>query len=50
MANLKIGMIFDMQSKRDFAVKQYNKVMAMNNYLDAHDLAKQYLKIPYGKL
>jgi tetratricopeptide (TPR) repeat protein len=50
MANLKIGMIYDMQSKREFALKQYNKVITMNEYLDAHDQAKKYLKTPYGKL
>ena len=49
MTNLKIGMIYDKMSKRDDAIKQYNKVLKMTDYLDAHDLARRYLKTPYGK-
>ena len=50
MANLKIGMIYDIQAKRGSAIEQYNKVMKMNEYLDAHDQAKKYINTPYGKL
>ena len=48
MTNLKIGMIYDMQSKRNIALKQYNKVLKMTDYQDAHKQAERYLKIPYG--
>ena len=49
MTNLKIGLIYDMQKKRDLAVSQYNKVLKMSDYQDAHKQAEQYLKQPYGK-
>ncbi|MGA2623222.1 MAG: tetratricopeptide repeat protein [Bacteroidota bacterium] len=49
MANLKIGMICDLQSKRDLAVDQYNKVLKMTDYQDAHSQAEKYLKTPFGK-
>jgi tetratricopeptide (TPR) repeat protein len=49
MINLKIGLIYDMQKKRDLAVSQYNKVLKMSDYQDAHKQAEQYLKQPYGK-
>jgi tetratricopeptide (TPR) repeat protein len=49
MANLKIGVIFDIQNKRDLAVKQYNKVLGMKDYQGAHELAERYLKTPYPK-
>ena len=49
MANLKVGMIYDMQFKRDIAIMQYNKVIKMTDYQDTHTLAEKYLKTPYGK-
>ncbi len=49
MTNLKIGMIYDVQRKRDIAVKQYNKVLSMTDYQNAHEQAERYLKTPYGK-
>jgi tetratricopeptide (TPR) repeat protein len=47
MANLKMGMVYDMQGKRDLAVKQYKKVLDMKNFWDAHNEAKKYLESPY---
>ena len=47
MTNLKIGMIYDMQGKRDLAIMQYKKVLDMKNAWDAHKQAKKYLKTPY---
>lgn len=47
MANLKIGMIYDLQKKRDYAVQQYRKVLSMKNYDTSHDQAEQYLESPY---
>ena len=49
MANMKIGMIYDLQIKRDLAILQYKKVMKMDDYQDTHAQAEQYLKTPYSK-
>jgi tetratricopeptide (TPR) repeat protein len=49
MANLKIGMIYDKQNKRNYAIEEYKKVLQYADYLDSHKLAEQYLKTPYGK-
>ncbi len=49
MANLKIGMIYDAQMKREYAVKQYNKVLQMKNFETTHEQAKKYLQTPYKK-
>ncbi len=47
MANLKVGMVYDLQTKRELAERQYNKVLAMREYKDSHVQAEQYLKQPY---
>ncbi len=47
MTNMKIGMIYDLQGKRDLAIMQYKKILDMKDYQDTHKLAKQYLKTPY---
>jgi hypothetical protein len=49
LANLKIGMIYDLQGKRDMALKQYEKVLDMKDYQSAHDQARQFKTTPYGK-
>jgi hypothetical protein len=49
MTNLKVGMIFDMQNKRNYAVMQYEKVLDMDSYETAQETAKNYLKNPYKK-
>ncbi|MBI2428272.1 MAG: tetratricopeptide repeat protein [Ignavibacteriales bacterium] len=49
LTNLRIGIIYDLQKKRDYAVMQYQKVKKMRNYENAHELADQYLKEPYGQ-
>ncbi|MFI5252785.1 MAG: hypothetical protein ACHQQQ_10180 [Bacteroidota bacterium] len=49
MANLKVGMIYDLQSKRDLAIEQYKKVLQIADYMDSHKFAEEYLKIPYKK-
>jgi len=46
-ANLKIGMIYDLQGKRKLAVAQYEKVLEMNEYRDSHEQAERYLSQPY---
>lgn len=49
MANLKIGMIYDLQAKREFAINQYHKVLTWDDYSDTRRIASEYLKKPYGK-
>jgi len=47
MANLRIGFIYDIQLKRDLAVAQYNKVLAMKKFENSYDQAEQYIKVRY---
>jgi tetratricopeptide (TPR) repeat protein len=48
MANLKAGMAYDALDRRDLAEKQYEKVLDMREYLNSHQLAEAYLKIPFA--
>jgi tetratricopeptide (TPR) repeat protein len=48
MANLRVGMIYDVQKKRNFAIMQYQKVQRLRSFENSHELAKQYLSSPYG--
>ncbi len=50
LANLKIGMIYDLQGKRDLALQQYDKVLALKDYQLAHEQALRYKNAPYVKL
>jgi tetratricopeptide (TPR) repeat protein len=47
LTNLLIGMIYDAQGKRQYAIQQYNKVLAMKEYENSHRDAKQYLAQSY---
>jgi len=47
MTNLRIGMIYDVQQKRNYAIMQYQKVLRLKAFENAHDLAAQYLSEPY---
>jgi len=47
MANLRIGMIYDLQKKREHAVSQYKKVLKIKKFEHSHDSAKKYLKEPF---
>ena len=49
ITNLRIGMVNDLQGKRELAIVQYNKVLDMKNFGDTHKLAEQYLKTPYTR-
>ncbi len=49
MTNLRIGMVYDIQQKRQYAVQQYNKVLKMKKFENARDLAEQYLRSAYIK-
>lgn len=45
--NLQIGQIYDLQGKRDLAIKQYNKVLSWTDYGGSHAQAEQYKRTPY---
>jgi hypothetical protein len=47
MTNLRMGMLHDILNERNYAVKQYDKVLRMNDYNDSHELAERYRKTPY---
>ncbi|MGB2868206.1 MAG: hypothetical protein WBD36_07135 [Bacteroidota bacterium] len=47
LANLMIGMMYDAQNKRDLALVQYNKVLAMKEYENSRRDARNYIKSPY---
>ncbi len=49
MANLYAGKILDIQGKRQYAIKQYEKILKMKDYNDSHSQAKYHLKIPYTR-
>ena len=48
MANLKIGMIYDKLSRRDFAIGQYEKVLEMHEFRNSHEEAERYLQSPFA--
>jgi hypothetical protein len=47
MANLKIGMVYDVQGKRELAVAQYKKVLEMKDYNGSEAQATEFLQSPY---
>ncbi|MGD0591422.1 MAG: tetratricopeptide repeat protein [Bacteroidota bacterium] len=49
LGNLLIGMIYDAQGKRQDAMQQYQKVLAMKEYEDSHKESKKYLDKPYTR-
>ncbi|ROL60543.1 hypothetical protein D9V86_09290 [Bacteroidetes/Chlorobi group bacterium ChocPot_Mid] len=46
--NLYIGRILDLQGKRKYAIKQYEKILKWKDYDGSHESAKKYLQKPYG--
>jgi hypothetical protein len=48
MANLKIGMVYDLQNKRELAISQYSKVLDMRDYQDSRKQARQLMKSPFA--
>lgn len=48
MTNLKIGMIYDLQKKRDLAIMQYKKVAGWKDFSGSRRDAEKYLRQPYG--
>jgi len=49
LTNLRIGMISDIQGKRELAIAQYKKVLQMKDFQEAHKQAEKYLGVPYTK-
>jgi tetratricopeptide (TPR) repeat protein len=47
LANLRIGMIYDLQGKRELAVQQYEKVLDMDDTQSVHERARKYIAEPY---
>jgi tetratricopeptide (TPR) repeat protein len=48
MANLRMGMLHDVMNERNYAVKQYDKVLKLPEFNGSRDLAKKYKKSPYS--
>ncbi len=46
---LYLGMINDLQGKRQDAINDYKLLLDMKNYGKSHELANEYLKTPYKK-
>jgi len=49
MANLMIGMVYDVQRKRGSALAQYQKVLEMKEYENTHKEARRYTEKPYTR-
>ncbi len=49
MANLHIGMIYDLQKKRASAILQYQKVLKLKEFETSHQDARRYLQQPYTR-
>lgn len=47
--NLQIGKIYDMQSKRTLAIKQYDKVLSWQDRNGSHNEAKKYKEKPFSR-
>jgi tetratricopeptide (TPR) repeat protein len=47
--NVQIGKIYDLQGKRDLAIKQYKKVLSWKDNQNSHKESSQYLDKPYKK-
>ncbi len=45
--NLYIGNIYDLQGKRQLAIKQYQKLLKMKDFDGSRDKAERYIKNPY---
>ena len=43
------GMIYDLQGKRNEAIKKYEDVLDMDEYANSHKLAESYMESPFKK-
>ncbi len=48
-AALNLGIVYDLMSKREEAIKLYQYVLTIKDWGDSHFSAKRYLQTPYGK-
>jgi tetratricopeptide (TPR) repeat protein len=46
-ANLKMGNIYDAQGNRNEAIRQYKKVLSMEDHNNSHNEASRYMEHPY---
>lgn len=44
-----MGMIYDAQGKRQYAIRQYDKVLAMKEFENSRRDAKKYREQPYTR-
>ncbi|HCA78932.1 MAG TPA: hypothetical protein DEP53_04280 [Bacteroidetes bacterium] len=49
MANLTIGMIYDLQKRRGSALAQYQKVLGMKEYENTYKEARRFMDKPYSR-
>jgi tetratricopeptide (TPR) repeat protein len=49
MANLRMGMVHDLMNQRNYAKKQYDKVLRMPDYRGSHEAATKYRKSGYSR-
>ena len=49
MTNLRIGMVHDLMDQRNYAKKQYDKVLRMPDYRGSHEAAAKYRKSGYSR-
>ncbi|MCX8055765.1 MAG: tetratricopeptide repeat protein [Ignavibacteria bacterium] len=49
MANLYAGKILDIQGKRNYAIKQYEKILKMKDYNSSHETARYHLNNPFKR-
>lgn len=45
---LRTGMLYDLQGRREEAVRMYREVLRMEERGESHDRARRYLKTPFG--
>ncbi len=49
IAHLTMGMIYDLQKKRELAIEQYKKVLSSKQFQNSHTDARRYLQTPYSR-
>ncbi len=50
MANLRMGMVYDIQGKRDLALEQYRKVLWDSEYKESAHSRRNSISKPYAAL
>ncbi len=49
MTNLRMGMTHDLMKQRNYAIKQYDKVLRMDDFRGSHEVARKYKKSAYRR-